>query len=61
MTKATCEDCGKPLGATGPRCYDCGGESDRGEPISPKGWQAELGVWYRTLRRRASEVTADDD
>jgi hypothetical protein len=45
MSKRYCDDCGKPLGGTYNKCYECGGKSKRGgDPITPHKWQLMLGV-----------------
>jgi hypothetical protein len=42
--KEYCRSCGKPLGATRPTCFECGGTSDRGERITNREWRVYLGV-----------------
>lgn len=52
-----CTDCNDPLGATSPRCYDCGGTPDRGDAVTAEMWQHQLGVPYPVIR----DVHADSE
>lgn len=42
-----CETCSKPLGATRPTCFACGGTTDRGDQdrITNDHWQALGGIF----------------
>lgn len=51
MSKRNCSECGKPLGSTYEKCYECGGKSRRGgDPITPHNWQLMLGVEPEDLK-----------
>lgn len=46
-----CKECGKPLGSTVERCFECGGTGRRGgQPIDPHAWQIMLGVKPQNLK-----------
>lgn len=53
--KRKCMDCGKPLGSTVGRCFECGGESpspSRDERLQPAvWWKIELGVPYKQIQK----------
>lgn len=52
MTKEYCAECGKPLGSTVDKCFECGGEGTRaGDPIPPHEWQVRLGVPPEKLKQ----------
>lgn len=51
--RATCRECGKPLGATRPVCHDCGGEerrvSRKDRLRNAEGWKLILGVTWEQI------------
>lgn len=46
-----CNNCGKPLGSTVDRCYECGGKQSSGSRITPDLWQASMGVLHLRMKR----------